>query len=304
MKSIILFFFLFVTLLNSCVSSTEESGVNGRIIRLDSFPSTLIGSRAIDVWLPADYDSSKQYAVIYMHNAQMLFDSTTTWNKKEWQMDETMTKLLKEQKIKDAIVVGIENSTDRGAGDYFPDAILPDIPDTFKNIVMNNYLENDATGDEYLMFIVLELRPYIDSTYSTYGDYANTFMMGSSMGAIISLYAICEYPKIFGGVACLSTHWPMDNPAERLSFDMFPSFRQYLDDYLPPPADHKIYFDLGTETLDSIYKPYQTLVDSIMVKHGYNASNWVTKEFPGDEHSETSWAKRLHYPIEFLLKKE
>jgi len=303
MKSILFCFFFSMLFLSSCVSSSEESGENGKIIHLDSFPSTLIGSRAIDIWLPSDYDSSKQYAVIYMHNAQMLFDSTSTWNKKEWQMDETMSELLKQQKIKDAIIVGVENTVERGAGDYFPDAILADIPDTSKNTVMNNFLEGDATGDEYLMFIVLELRPYIDSAYSTYGDYAHTFMMGSSMGAIISLYAICEYPKIFGGVACMSTHWPMDNPVERLNYDMSPAFRQYLDNYLPPPADHKMYFDYGTETLDSIYKPYQALVDSIMVKHGYNSSNWITKEFAGDEHSEVSWAKRLHYPIEFLLKK-
>lgn len=300
--------FLFIPVLLSlliggCTNNTESSHENGKIIRIDSFPSSLIGSRAINIWLPADYDSTKKYAVVYMHDGQMLFDSKHTWNHKEWQVDETMTRLLEEQKIRDAIVVGIENKPGRRGGDYFPEAILETLPGDLKDSLLSKYLGGDATADEYLMFLILELRPYIDSTYSTLTDQANTFMIGSSMGGLISIYALCEYPKIIGGVACISTHWPLADSDISDSIDLAEAFRQYLDSNLPPPENHKIYFDYGTATIDSLYGPYQNMIDSIMVRHEYTSANWITKEFPGDEHSEDFWAARLHYPLEFLLGK-
>lgn len=287
--------------ITGCVSKTEESSeANGKIIHIDSFPSKIIKPRPVDIWLPADYDTLKQYAVIYMHDAQMLFDSTKTWTKKEWQVDETMTRLLKEQKINDAIVVGIHNDGKRRESEYFPEAALEYAPAEVKASVRNK-LGGDISGDEYLMFIVLELRPYIDSAFSIHNNQANTFMMGASMGGIISLYALCEYPRIFGGAGCISTHWPLIVPKWDTTYNLAANFIQYIDDNLPPPENHKIYFDHGTETLDSLYKPHQILVDSIMIKHSYTSSNWITKEFPGDEHSEEAWSKRLHQAIEFLI---
>ena len=68
-------------------------------------------------------------------------------------------------------------------------------------------------------------------------------------------------------------------------------------------SNHKIYFDYGSATLDAMYKPYQTQADSIMRAAGYNESNWITKEYPGDDHSEKSWRKRLSVPLLFLLGK-
>lgn len=301
MKFLIYTPLLLALLTGSCTNKTETTHENGRVIHLDSFPSSLIGSRAINIWLPADYDSTKKYAVLYMHDGQMLFDSTDTWNHKEWQVDETMTRLLKDQKIRDAIVVGIENKQGRRGGDYFPEAVLETIPQDLKDSILANFLGGESSADEYLLFVIHELRPYINSNYSTHADQANTFMMGSSMGGLISLYAICEYPKVIGGVACISTHWPLADPSG--DFDLAGAFRQYLESNLPPPKDHKIYFDHGTATLDSLYKPYQVMIDSIMVRHEYTAANWITKEFPGDEHSEVSWAARLKYPLEFLLGK-
>ena len=301
MKINFILFIITGLFLTSCVSKKEESSeANGKIIHIDAFPSRIIKPRAIDIWLPSDYDSSKQYAVIYMHDGQMLFDSTTTWNNKVSQADETMTRLLKEQKIKDAIVVGIHNDVSRREADYFPEAALEYAPAEVKSAVLNK-LGGDVSGDEYLMFIVLELRPYIDSAYSVHNNQANTFMIGSSMGGLISLYALCEYPMIFGGVGCISTHWPLNGDTTN---NLAATFRQYIDDNLPPPENHKIYFDYGTETLDSLYKPHQILVDSIMIRHSYSSSSWITKEFPGDEHSEVAWSKRLHHAIEFLLGKK
>ena len=108
-----------------------------------------------------------------------------------------------------------------------------------------------------------KLKPYIDEKYSTLTDAKNTFMAGSSMGGLISMYAFCEYPNIFGGVACLSTHWvgtfdTLNNPIPHV-------FADYLDLNLPSEQNHKI-CDYGTKTLDALYGPFQYRVDSIMKK--------------------------------------
>ena len=146
-----------------------------------------------------------------------------------------------------------------------------------------------------------ELKPFIDSSFSVYTNQQNTFIGGSSRGGLISMYAICEYPEVFGGAGCLSTHWSGVYTNQR---NMIPEiFYTYLSQHLPSPKTHKIYFDYGSLTLDSLYKPYQLKVDEIMKQKGYNSSNWITKEFPGENHSEKSWSKRLYIPILFLLKK-
>jgi hypothetical protein len=157
-------------------------------------------------------------------------------------------------------------------------------------------------SDNYLKFIVSELKPFVDSNYSTNKIAKYTFIAGSSMGGLISIYALCEYPKVFGGAACLSTHWPgifnADNP--------FPKAMQtYLKANLPVAKNHKIYFDYGTETLDAMYEPFQLQVDSIMNSKGYSFNNndWKTQKFEGENHSEIAWRKRLYIPILFLFKK-
>jgi pimeloyl-ACP methyl ester carboxylesterase len=123
------------------------------------------------------------------------------------------------------------------------------------------------------------------------------------MGGLISMYALCEYPDIFGGAACLSTHWPGLHIEE--GYNPIPgSFVDYLRHQLPEPGSNKIYFDFGTETLDSLYAPYQQMVDAAMIMKGYRASDWITRKFEGADHSERSWHKRLHIPVEFLMGPE
>lgn len=279
-------------------------GDSGTLIRIQSFPSAFVDPRPVSIWLPPGYDGAKKYAVLYMQDGQMLFDSTITWTQQEWKVDETVSRLLKEKKIRDIIVVGIYNNAEYRWSEYFPQAILDYLPTDLKAAVIQLWLRKKPMADAYLRFIVEELKPHIDTTFSTHSDMSGTFVMGSSMGGIISLYAICAYPDVFGGAACLSTHWPLDIPdyaQPETSFDIPGVFRTYLKSNLPSPGNHRIYFDHGTITLDSAYKPHQLLVDEIMVQKGFTDENWLTREFPGAAHSEVSWAERLHIPLEFLL---
>ena len=93
---------------------------SGKIIRHENFASHYVDSRNVDVWLPENYSPSKKYAVLYMQDGQMLFDSSVTWNKQEWGVDETISSLQQENKIKDCIVVGIWNTGAGRHSEYFP----------------------------------------------------------------------------------------------------------------------------------------------------------------------------------------
>jgi enterochelin esterase-like enzyme len=285
-----------------------NSNLTGNIERIENFKSKFVSARNIDIWLPKNYSENQKYAVLYMHDGQMLFDSTKTWNKQEWGVDEKMNELTKYGEIRNSIIVGIWNTEFRHS-EYFPQKPFENLPKKFQDSILHvgmrkeesSLFKIDICSDDYLKFIVKELKPLIDEIYSTRIDPNNTFIAGSSMGGLISMYAMCEYPNIFGGAACLSTHWvgtfdTLNNPIPH-------AFADYLDRNLPSEQSHKIYFDYGTATLDALYEPFQCRIDSIMKKNNYSEMNWVTLKFQGHDHSEKSWSDRLKTPLKFLLNK-
>lgn len=297
--------FVFTVLLMSCQPKEQTISIpkvaSGTIERITDFEPKGILPRNVDVWLPKDYNTDEKYAVLYMHDGQMLFDSAITWNKQEWKVDEVVSRLIEQSKIKKCIVVGVWNTEERHI-DYFPQKPFESLSNEYKDRLykqMPQLLSNPVHSDSYLKFLVNKVKPYIDSHYSTLTDAANTYVAGSSMGGLISMYAICEYPQVFSGAACISTHWPGTFEVENNPIP--DAFLSYMENNLPDPTDHKIYFDYGTETLDSLYEPFQLKVDSVMLAKGYNASNWETRKYPGENHSEISWAKRLDVPLEFLM---
>lgn len=298
--------FFFITQLNVFAQIPTPS--SGRIVRTENFDSKYVPARNVDVWLPDNYKTTKKYAVLYMHDGQMLFDSSITWNKQEWGVDETLTQLMQQNKIRDCIVVGIWNGGKSRHPEYFPQKPFEALSKEDQKLVYNAYRSGGQSifsglaiaSDNYLKFLVEELKPFIDKTYSTKTDASNTFTAGSSMGGLISLYALCEYPAVFGGAACLSTHWPgllsmENNPVPAVFFS-------YLKQHLPSPKQHRIYFDHGTETLDSMYASLQLQVDAIMKQKKYKSSQWISRSWPGQDHSEKSWRSRLEVPVTFLLK--
>lgn len=276
-------------------------GVTGTVRKHDGFTSEQVGPRNVHVWLPPSYESEpkRRYAVIYANDGQNQFDPKLSFLGVDWGLDETMTRLIGEGKVREAIVVAVWNTPKR-LQEYLPAKAVRAANGTPKHDLLvkelskfgQSFNDDDLLSDQYLAFIVRELKPFIDKGYRTRPGRGDTFMMGSSAGALISLYAISEYPNVFGGAACMSTHWPL---ADGLLAD-------YFADRLPDPATHRIYFDFGTETLDKGYEPYQVRVDAAMEKRGYRkGKNWLTRKFEGHEHSERAWRKRVQFPLEFLL---
>lgn len=277
----------------------------GSLYRLDSFSSKYIKPRPVDVWLPKDYSKNKKYNVLYMHDGQNLYDSTTTWNKQEWKVDEWASKLMNEGKVKDFIVVGVQSINEARWLDLFPEKAFSFMSKKVQDSILANAKKDGfdvkLNGDNYLKFIVKELKPIIDSEYSTLPGKENTFVAGSSMGGLMSMYAISEYPDIFSGAGCLSTHWIGYAP---VSNNPFPeAFFKYMEANLPDSETHRLYFDYGTVTIDAYYGQYTPRIDSIFKSKGYTDSNYKNMEFKGEDHSENAWNKRLDIPLTFLLEK-
>ena len=287
-------------------SAQEMVPETGTIKHYTNFKSKLVEPRNIDVWLPEGYSDKEKYAVLYMHDGQNLFDANTTWNKQEWQMDEVSAELIKQDATRKFIVVGISSIAKIRMSDYFPQKPFESLPKKTQDSIYalkagdNKLFGSTVNSDNYLKFIVTELKPFIDKNFSVKPGQTDTFIGGSSMGGLISMYALCEYPEVFGGAMCLSTHWPglMENEGKN---PVPKAFLDYMTANIPDPKVHKIYFDYGDQTLDAQYKPYQLKADEIMKAIGYTEKNWITREFKGLDHSETSWAVRVDQPLYFLL---
>ena len=279
----------------------------GDLVDLGTRKSLYTAPHRVTVWLPPSYrPDGPPHAVLYMHDGQNLFDPETGFGGKEWKVDETLSRLIAEKKVRPTIVVAIWN-TPRRLQEYVPAKAFRHLPPAYMKRVRGLY-RGDPLSDGYLKFIVRELKPLIDRRYNVQTDRANTAIMGSSMGALISLYAIDEYPQVFGGAGMLSTHWPLFLPAKgksvtRQEYEVVSTaFERYLKPALPDPRTHKLYFDHGSEALDAIYARYQLRVDRVVAARGYkDGTNWVSRNYPGQAHDEVSWASRLHVPLTFLL---
>jgi len=281
---------------------SNNSDISGILKEYPNFKSSHVDARNVDIWFPPSYETSlnKKYPVLYMHDGQVLFKKGRGYSGEEWEVDEMMTKLIAENKIKETIVVGIWSTTKRFR-DYQPTKPFNNLEEKHK--ALRDTIDAEYNGgplaDEYLKFIVEELKPFVDTEFRTLSDKKNTFMLGSSMGGLISIYAMAEYSNIFESVACLSTHFPV---SLKQNYPIIPELIiDYFKDNLPNGDDNNIYFDYGTKTLDSWYEPYQQQMDAVMKELGYTDSNWTTQKFVGAEHSEVSWRERLDIPLIFLL---
>ena len=264
----------------------------GSITRHTEWSSQYVTPRPVDVWCPPEYaTSAARYPVIYMHDGKWLFDLALLDGGVDWGIDEALTRLIKDTHVPGAIVVGIWTGPQR-TREYMPQKPLETPEAQTLRERFRAEEEGNPMSDWYLQFLVNEVKPFIDRTYRTLPDQQHTSVMGSSMGGLISLYALVEYPELFGGAGCLSTHWPI---GENLLVD-------YLGRALPPAGSHRLYFDFGTAGLDEAYEPFQQRMDTFVRAAGYeHGRDWLTCKFEGGEHTEAAWRDRVHLPLGFLL---
>ncbi len=255
--------------------------------------SKFVSARTVQVWLPPDYTRSKRrYPVIYLHDGQNVYDDPSPWSGKSWAVHRALARLIAERKVRPAILVAVWNNDNR-IGEYMPEAAVPPVvtpgdpkaEELFKKLPVERA---KIAGNAYLAFLADELKPAIDAQYRTLRGPRDTMLMGSSMGGLISAYALVRYPTVFGAAACLSTAWPIgDGFTER-----------WFETHLPRDTA-RLYFDYGTGTNDGAIAPFQASLDAAAGPR----RNWVSRAFPGAEHSERAWAARVDIPLTFLLAK-
>ena len=295
---------LLVFICSSLYSQTQndtellEKTASSKVIEHKGFESQYVDNRNIEVYLPSGYnpDSNEKLKVLYVHDGQNVFNPKTSYTGIDWGIDEILDSLIHKKTVEKTVVVAIWNNGKKRFSEYMPKS-----PEGISETEQAKKGLKDFTGidhllsDEYLNFVVKELKPFIDKNYNVSQHKDDTTIMGASMGGLISLYAICKYPDVFGSAICMSTHWPVPI--------LGPAYIESLKTDLPNPKDHKIYFDFGTESLDAQYEPYQNQVDDIMKNAGYTeGENWMTQKFEGASHNEESWNKRVHIPLEYMLQ--
>jgi predicted alpha/beta superfamily hydrolase len=213
--------------------------------------------RRVWIYLPADYTTShKKYPVIYMHDGQNLFDEYTS-GYGEWGIDEIMDKLPAKD---ESIIVGIDHGGENRIMEYDP--------------YDSKY--GKGRGNDYVDFLIKTLKPYIDANYRTEKNAQHTTIAGSSMGGLISMYAILKYPNVFGNAGVFS-------PA----FWIAPDIYQYAQ-HATLPATARIYFVCGDSEDKTMVADMQKMTDIIQAK-GINENNIPTVIIPGAKHNEKQW---------------
>lgn len=290
------------------VASAPANEINqpatAQLIEIVDFESQFVQSRNISIWLPAGYSSNgvDSYPVIYAHDGQNLFEPGRSYGGVEWGLDEAATKIMRENDVRPAIIVGIWNTSERWQ-EYAPQKVIESLDGDTSSEWLGETLP-DLKADAYLNFIVEELKPYIDETYATAPDASNTLIMGSSMGGLISLYALAEHPDIFSRAAAVSIHWPLTEPEGALAQQADAAMQAYLATSGIDPAKHTIWFDHGTETLDAAYPPHAEAMEAWFRAQGWAEDEAIFRSYPGTDHSEGAWAARADEILTFLLSED
>ena len=222
--------------------------------------------RRIWIYLPPDYSASNsRYAVMYMHDGQNVFDDSTSFAG-EWGVDELMDSIG--AKKKEMIVVGIDNGGAKRINEYCP-------------YDMERFGKGE--GDQYLEFLVKTLKPYIDKNYRTKKDKQDTYIAGSSMGGLISMYAVLKYPKVFGGAGVFS---PAFWVGPKILDDIEKKGRQ---------VNSKIYLYCGGQENETMEPDMMKAFEEM---RSVSKSKMETSVRPDGKHTESVW--REEFPLFYL----
>jgi predicted alpha/beta superfamily hydrolase len=304
MKQLFVIILLVFYISNSYAQTNYTPKVKyGTVIHLKNFVSAYVPARDIDILLPPNYfTTTDRYPVVYMHDGQMLFDTTYTWNHQEWEVDETLQRLTDSNLIHHCIIVAIHSISRFRYAELYPTTTR-----NYLTVAANKRLQtkmSDTTdANKYLTFLAKEVKLYVDNNYRTMTGPKHTAIAGSSMGGLISWYAVCEYPMVFGKAICLSTHWPGGNPKDKEASQLFNSFYKYLINQLPEPYEAKFYFTHGGKTLDSFYTQYQKKVNTVFKQKKFTKKEFRFVNIPEAAHDEKSWAHQLDEALVFMFGK-
>ncbi|WP_298541570.1 alpha/beta hydrolase-fold protein [uncultured Aquimarina sp.] len=229
-------------------------------------------NRQIRIYVPPNYNTSdKKYPVLYMHDAQNLFDKFTSYSG-EWEVDESLNELAETSGL-ELIVVGIDNGAEKRMNELSP----------WKNSEFG-----EAEGEAYMKFIVNQIKPYIDNNYRTLADKSNTAIMGSSMGGLISHYAIYQYPEIFSKTGIFS-------PSYWYSEEVFTFTRNHQIS-----KETKIFLLIGKKEGHGMVENTEKMYTQILSSNHPKENIHLIVD-PEGEHNEAFWKGHFTSAIEWLF---
>lgn len=251
-------------------------------------------NRKMLIYVPPDYDRTidERYPVIYMQDGQNAWDSSTA-NYGGWKIDRVMNQLIGENKIPKALVVSIFNTNYRSeeyAGAGFAAAGRP------------GGQRSEEIAAYYRDWVIMVLKPYIDSCYRTLPDSQHTGVLGSSYGGTVAIYWSLSRPDVFGFAGALSYA-----PGDEVNLDggMTSLCR---DTYLPLIGEGdgkypRIWLDCGLKGLDKTLAPFVSALDQVLREGPYTlGQDYHFERFTGADHNEAAWYRRLPVILEFLLQ--
>ncbi|MCH4823624.1 alpha/beta hydrolase-fold protein [Gramella lutea] len=250
--------------------SHAQSTASKNISTFDIEAAQLDTVKKIWLYLPHSYkNSDKQYPVIYMHDAQNLFDNKTSFVG-EWQVDEKLDSIGEPE----AIIVGIEHGGENRINELTP---------------YPHEKYGGGNADSYLEFIVYDLKPHIDKTYRTQPGPENTGIFGSSLGGLVSFYAALKYPDTFSKIGVYSpSFW----------------FNEKIYEYVKNAElnlNSKFYFLAGTAESEEMLPDVDRMV-KILKEKGINSSNIKKSFIEGGEHNEALWKSNFAETYLWLMK--
>jgi predicted alpha/beta superfamily hydrolase len=272
----------------SAARATEcNSTVNGDL-RIHPLASKIFNNtRSIRVLLPPGYDAtenrSKRYPVLYMLDGQNLFDACLSdVSHVEWQLDETVYRLIRENALPEMIVVGVDHAGAKRAYEFLPyrDSFNPDA--------------EQLAGQRFPDFLANEVMSFVNGQYRTLTGHGNTALGGASYGGVATLYALMARPTTFGyGLIESPTIWV--------------GMGQLIRDTAPLVAmPRKVFMAFGSEEVPHGEAEKQVQGFFATVVANFNAAGYDDRRFryvyeQGAKHTESAWAKRLPDALKFLF---
>ena len=228
-------------------------------------------SHKIYIYLPPNYSTTKEkYSVIYMQDAQNLFDVKTAFAA-EWEVDETLDSLY-HKTGKGFIIVGVENGGEKRIEEYTP---------------WKNEKYGGGKGEIYIDFLVNELKPYIDRNYKTKKSAKDTAIIGSSLGGLISFYGGLKYPNVFGKIGALSTSFWFSNKVNEFA------------EKNGNQKKTKLYLLIGDKEGASMVADTENMAERLL-DIGFPKKNIKTEVAPNGKHTESFWKREFLEVITYL----
>lgn len=263
-----------------CVHAPRDGrSLTGDVRLLQGFRSDALGnSRDVLVWLPPGYehDTDRRYPVLYLHDGQNLFDTSTSFAGVEWGVDETAERLVHAGRVAPLIIVAINHAGVQRADEFAP--------------THDAHRQAGGDADRYARFIVQELKPYVDRTFRTRPEAAQNALGGSSLGGLVTLHIGLEHAHVFGALAVLSPSIWWDR-------------RAVLDrvEALPTRLPWRIWLDVGTAEGRDTLRNARALKALLLQKGWRLGGDLRYLEAQDAPHSEAAWAARVEGILEFLF---